>query len=115
MTSTDRIVRIVYAEGAGLLASDTHGRVHLLDERLTPVASSPFVPEGRPLYGLAVAGGWVIGKDRMGAMYRWSLDTLDLVDRLEPATVCDRSTLRPRRSPPRAAPAASASGATASG
>ncbi|MBT2875773.1 WD40 repeat domain-containing protein [Streptomyces cellulosae] len=99
MTSTDRIVRIVYAEGAGLLASDTHGRVHLLDERLTPVASSPFVPEGRPLYGLAVAGGWVIGKDRMGAVYRWSLDTLDLVDRLDPATVCDRSTLRPREEP----------------
>ncbi|MEU5517250.1 WD40 repeat domain-containing protein [Streptomyces griseoaurantiacus] len=99
MNPPDRIVRILYVEGAGLLASDTYGRVHLLDEELRLVASSPFVREGRPLYGLAAAGGWVIGKDRMGAVFRWSLDTLDLVDRLDPATVCDRSALLPREEP----------------
>ena len=52
MNPTDRIVRILYVEGAGILASDTYGRVHLLDEELRLVASSPFVREGRPLYGL---------------------------------------------------------------
>ncbi|MGW4081878.1 WD40 repeat domain-containing protein [Streptomyces sp. NPDC004822] len=99
MNPTDRIVRILYVDGAGLLASDTYGRVHLLDENLRLVASSPFVREGRPLYGLTAADGWVIGKDRMGAVFRWSLDTLDLVDRLDPATVCDRSALLPREEP----------------
>lgn len=96
---TDRIIRIVYAEGVGLLASDTFGRVHLLDEGLRVVRSSPFVRQGRPVYGLAVAQGWIIGKDRMGAVLRWSVDTLELVDRLDPATVCDRSRLLPREQP----------------
>lgn len=99
MNPTDRIVRILYVDGTGLLASDTYGRVHLLDEKLRPVRSSPFVREGRPLYGLAAADGWVIGKDRMGAVYRWSLETLELVDRLDPAEVCDRSGLEPREEP----------------
>ncbi|MFF5444123.1 WD40 repeat domain-containing protein [Streptomyces sp. NPDC012888] len=93
MELTDRIMRIIYVEGAGLLASDSFGRVHLLDDDLNVIRSSPRVPSGRPLYGLTVAGGWVIGKDRMGAVLRWSLDTLDLVNRLDPATVCDPSTL----------------------
>lgn len=99
MNPTDRMVRILYVEGAGLLASDVYGRIHLLDDELRLVASSPFVRQGRPLYGLAVADGWVIGKDRMGAVCRWSLDTLDLVDRLDPATVCDPSLLLPREEP----------------
>ncbi len=99
MNPPDRFVRILYVEGAGLLASDTYGRVHLLDEELRTVASSPFVRQGRPLYGLAAAEGWVIGKDRMGAVFRWSLDTLDLVDRLDPATACDRAGLLPREEP----------------
>ncbi|MFJ2175850.1 PQQ-binding-like beta-propeller repeat protein [Streptomyces sp. NPDC087851] len=99
MKPADRIVRIVHVDGEGLLASDTHGRVHLLDAQLRVVRSSPFVPQGRPLYGLAVADGWVIGKDRMGALFRWSLDTLELVDRLDPASVCDPSLLIPNERP----------------
>lgn len=93
MESTDRLVRILSVDGAGLLASDAYGRVHLLDEELRIVRSSPFVRQGRPLYGLTVAEGWIVGKDRMGAVFRWSLETLDLVDRLDPATVCDPSGL----------------------
>ena len=99
MKPTDRIVRIVYVDGTGLLASDTHGRIHLLDAQLDVVASSPAVPQGRPVYGLTAADGWVIGKDRMGAILRWSLDTLELVDRLDPATVCDPSLLLPKERP----------------
>ncbi len=95
----DRIVRIVYVPGTGLLASDVYGRVHLLDADFKVVRSSPFVRQGRPLYGLEVAGGWVIGKDRMGAVFRWSLETLELVDRLDPATVCDPSMLIPNERP----------------
>ncbi|MFY1675460.1 WD40 repeat domain-containing protein [Streptomyces sp. WMMC905] len=90
---TDRVMRIHYVEGEGLLASDAFGRVHLLDSELKVIRSSPRVSEGRPLYGFTVAGGWVIGKDRMGAVLRWSLDTLDLVNRLDPVTMCDPSTL----------------------
>ncbi|MFB9735262.1 WD40 repeat domain-containing protein [Streptomyces thermocoprophilus] len=99
MQPPDRIVRILSVEGAGILASDTYGRIHLLDEELGLVGSSPFVRQGRPLYGLAVADGWVVGKDRMGSVFRWALDTLDLVDRLDPAQICDRSRLRPREEP----------------
>ncbi|MFY1702706.1 YncE family protein [Micromonospora sp. WMMA1923] len=93
MTVTDRLIRILYVEGHGLLASDIHGRIHLFDDDLRLVRSSPFVRHGRPVYGLAVADGWVVGKDRMGAVLRWRLATLELVDRLDPATVCDRSAL----------------------
>ncbi|WP_329065620.1 WD40 repeat domain-containing protein [Streptomyces sp. NBC_01429] len=101
MEPADRIIRIVYADGTGLLASDATGRIHLLDTRLRVVRSSPSVRQGRPLYGLAVAAdeGWVIGKDRMGAVFRWSLDTLELVDRLDPATVCDPAMLIPNEHP----------------
>ncbi|MGW0085323.1 hypothetical protein [Streptomyces sp. NPDC003393] len=99
MKPTDHLVRILCVDGAGLLTADTYGRIHRLDEKLRLVASSPFVRQGRPLHGLAAADGWVIGKDRMGAVFRWSLDTLELVDRLDPATVCDRSGLLPREEP----------------
>ncbi|MDH6221595.1 WD40 repeat domain-containing protein [Streptomyces pseudovenezuelae] len=99
MELTDRIVRIVYVEGTGLICSDAFGRVHLLDDDLNVIRSSPRPPQGRPLYGLTVAGPWVIGKDRMGAVLRWSLDTLDLVNRLDPANVCDPSTLIEREEP----------------
>jgi outer membrane protein assembly factor BamB len=96
---TDRLIRILHVDGRGLLASDVYGRVHLLDADLQVVRSSPFVRHGRPVYGLAVADGWVIGKDRMGAVLRWRLDTLELVDRLDPATVCDASALLPGEEP----------------
>ncbi|MEV0224393.1 WD40 repeat domain-containing protein [Streptomyces sp. NPDC050704] len=93
MELTDRVMRIIWVEGEGLVVSDSFGRVHLLNEELRVVRSSPRVRQGRPLYGLVVAGRWVIGRDRMGAVFRWSLDTLDLVNRLDPATVCDPATL----------------------
>jgi outer membrane protein assembly factor BamB len=96
---TDRLIRILHVDGHGLLASDVYGRVHLLNRDLQVVRSSPFVRHGRPVYGLAVADGWVIGKDRMGAVLRWRLDTLELVDRLDPATVCDREQLLPGEEP----------------
>jgi outer membrane protein assembly factor BamB len=96
---TDRVIRILYVDGTGLLVSDAYGRIHLLDEQLRLIRSSPFVREGRPVYGLAVADGWVIGKDRQGTVLRWSLDTLELVDRLDPATTCDRSGLGPDEEP----------------
>ncbi|OEV12036.1 PQQ-binding-like beta-propeller repeat protein [Streptomyces nanshensis] len=99
MELTDRVIRILYVDGTGLLASDSVGRIHLLDEELRVVRSSPFVRQGRPLYGLAVHDGWVVGKDRMGAVFRWSLATLELVDRLDPATVCDPSGLVPGEEP----------------
>ncbi|BCJ60708.1 hypothetical protein Jiend_41300 [Micromonospora endophytica] len=82
-----------------MLASDIYGRVHLLDDALNVKASSPFVRQGRPLYGLAAAGGWVIGKDRMGGIFRWSLSTLRLVDRIEPAAAVDPSGLLPNEEP----------------
>ncbi|WP_206283110.1 WD40 repeat domain-containing protein [Streptomyces chilikensis] len=93
MELTDRVIRILHVQGTGLVVSDSFGRVHVLDEELRLLRSSPRVRQGRPLYGLTVADGWVIGKDRMGAVWRWSLETLDLVNRLDPATVCDPSTL----------------------
>lgn len=99
MELTDRLIRILYVDGNGLLASDVYGRIHLLNSELRVVRSSAFVRQGRPLYGLAVANGWAIGKDRMGAVFRWSLETLELVDRLDPATVCDPSMLIPGEEP----------------
>lgn len=99
MELTDRILRILHVEGAGIIASDTFGRVHLLDEELRVLKSSPRVRNGRPLYGLEVADGWIVGKDRMGAVLRWSLDTLDLMNRIDPESVCDPSTLMEGESP----------------
>lgn len=99
MIVTDRLIRILHVDGVGLLASDVYGRVHLLDGDLQVVRSSPFVRHGRPVYGLTVADGWVIGKDRMGAVLRWRLDTLELADRLDPATVCDPAELLPGEEP----------------
>ncbi|SDT54989.1 WD40 repeat domain-containing protein [Actinoplanes derwentensis] len=100
MIVTDRLIRILHVPGHGLLASDIYGRIHLLDaDDLTVRRSSPFVRQGRPVYGLAVADGWVIGKDRMGAILRWRLDTLELAGRLDPATVCDPSGLLPGEEP----------------
>ena len=99
MIVTDRLIRILHVDGHGLLASDVYGRIHLLGDDLEVVRSSPYVRDGRPVYGLAVAGGWVLGKDRMGAVLRWRLDTLELADRLDPATVCDRDALLPGEEP----------------
>ncbi|HEX5741145.1 MAG TPA: hypothetical protein VFY17_06265 [Pilimelia sp.] len=104
MIVTDRLIRILHVDGHGLLAADIHGRVHLLDGDLRLVRSSPFLRHGRPVYGLAAAGGWVVGKDRRGSLLRWRLDTLELVDRIDPAAAVDPSLLLPREEP---APASS--------
>ncbi|GAA2511275.1 hypothetical protein [Pilimelia columellifera] len=104
MIVSDRLIRILHVDGHGLLAADVYGRIHLLDDGLRVVRSSPFVRHGRPVYGLAVADGWVIGKDRGGAILRWRLDTLELADRLDPAAAVDRALLLPREEP---APASS--------
>jgi hypothetical protein len=72
---TDRLIRILHVDGQGLLASDVYGQVHLLHADLQVVRSSPFVRPGRPVYGLAIADGRVIGKHRMGAILRWRLST----------------------------------------
>ncbi|MGY0232579.1 WD40 repeat domain-containing protein [Longispora urticae] len=98
MELTDRIVRILPVPGAGLLASDVTGRIHLLDENLRPVRSSPArggtVPAGHaPVYTLVSDGTWVIGKDKRGTLLRWRLDTLDLVDVLDAAAVADHAHL----------------------
>ncbi|MGH3345221.1 MAG: PQQ-binding-like beta-propeller repeat protein [Carbonactinosporaceae bacterium] len=93
MELTNRAVRIIYHDGLGLLVTDNAGRVHLLDDQLEVVRSSPVVSGGRPTYAVAVAGRWIVGKDLVGNIVRWSLDTLDLVDYLDAAATCDRATL----------------------
>ncbi|BCJ50284.1 hypothetical protein Asp14428_17590 [Actinoplanes sp. NBRC 14428] len=100
MIVTDRLIRILHVPGHGLLASDVYGRIHALDEHdLTLRRSSPYIRQGRPVYGLTAADGWVIGKDRMGAILRWRLDTLEPAGRLDPVTVCDPDGLRSGESP----------------
>lgn len=98
MELTDRVVRMVDVPGAGLLAADVNGRIHLLDENLKVLRSSPFALSGlpashTPVYTLAAAGDWVVGKDKKGTLLRWRLDTLDLVDVLDAENTCDRSLL----------------------
>lgn len=92
-------MRIIYVPGSGLLGSDSFGRVHLFDDDLNLLRSSPQVRSSRPLYGLAVSGEYVLGKDRMGAIFRWSLASLDLLNRLDPASICDQSRLLPGEEP----------------
>lgn len=98
MELTDRVVRIVHVPGAGLLAADVTGRVHLLDGRLRLLRSSQG-PTGHifaghaPLYTVTAAGGWVVGKDKRGTLLRWRLDTLELVDVLDAEQTCDRGSL----------------------
>ena len=93
MELTNRITRILYVDGVGLLIADVVGRIHLLDHELNLVRSSPVIDRARPIHGLTVAGDWVVGRDRQGTVLRWSLRTLDLLDRLDPVTTCDESRL----------------------
>ncbi|MGK5533893.1 outer membrane protein assembly factor BamB family protein [Streptomyces sp. URMC 129] len=71
-------------KGTGLLAGDITGRIHLLDDNLQLRRSSPAVAAGQPIHCLVASGEWVIAKDRLGNLIRWSLDTMDLVDFLSP-------------------------------
>ncbi len=93
MELTNRAVRIIYLNGVGLLVSDSVGRVHLLDDDLNLLRSSTVLTNGRPLLGLAASGNWVVTRDLTGQITRWDLQTLDVVDYLDPAAACDRSAL----------------------
>jgi outer membrane protein assembly factor BamB len=93
MELTNRVVRILYLNDLGLLVSDTVGRVHLLDDDLNLLRSSTALTMGRPLYGLAASGNWAVTRDLTGQISRWDLRTLELVDYLDPAAACDRSSL----------------------
>ncbi|MER8011863.1 PQQ-binding-like beta-propeller repeat protein [Streptomyces sp. NPDC094149] len=94
----ERITRIVSLPGRGLLACDVRGGLHRLDHDLTPRRSSglPAVaqdPAGCPVYGVALAGDWIITRDKTGTICRWHADTLRLADRLDARTTADRSLL----------------------
>jgi hypothetical protein len=93
MELTNRVVRILYLNDLGLLVSDTVGRLHLLDDDLNLLRSSTALTRGRPLYGLAASGNWAVTRDMTGQISRWDLRTLELVDYLDPAAACDRSSL----------------------
>jgi hypothetical protein len=56
--------------------------VHLLDDDLRIQQSSPAVPGSQPIRRIVSIDGWVVGKDRLGNLSRWSARTLDLVDTL---------------------------------
>ncbi|MFG1685112.1 WD40 repeat domain-containing protein [Nonomuraea sp. NPDC049269] len=98
MEITNRLVRVLYVDGVGLVVSDLVGRVHLFDDDLNIVRSSPVVGDstqtsGRPLLTLAVADRWIIGKDKLGNISRWDLDTLDVLDVLPAAAYRDPDPL----------------------
>jgi outer membrane protein assembly factor BamB len=42
---------------------------------------------------LEIGGRWIIGKDRMGAIFRWDRASLQLLDRLDPAELADPAML----------------------
>ncbi|WP_328334568.1 MULTISPECIES: WD40 repeat domain-containing protein [unclassified Streptomyces] len=98
MSLTERITRIVSQPGRGLLASDALGNVHRLDPDLKLVASSGATssaqaPAGAPIFAMALAGQWLITRDKLGTISRWDADTLRLVDRLDAAATSDQSLL----------------------
>jgi hypothetical protein len=90
---TSRITRVLYLDGMGVLVADVAGQIHLLDDGLNLLRSSPAADQPRPIHGLAVDREWVVGRDRSGAILRWSLPNLELLDRLDPVTTCDPSML----------------------
>lgn len=93
MELTNRITRVLYLDGLGVLLADVVGRIHLLDDDLNLTMSSPVIDRARPIHGLVVDGQWVVGRDRGGTVLRWSLPSLDLLDRLDPVTTCDQHML----------------------
>jgi outer membrane protein assembly factor BamB len=99
MELTNRVVRILYLDGTGLIAADSVGRLHVLDGDLNLLRSSPALPSGRPAYGMAAAGNWIVTRDWTGHIARWDARTLDLVDYLDPAAACDPSALLEGESP----------------
>jgi outer membrane protein assembly factor BamB len=93
MELTNRITRVLYVDGVGLLLADVVGRIHLMDDDLNIVRSSPVIDQARPIHGLDANEKWVVGRDRGGMVLRWSLPSLDLLDRLDPVTTCDERML----------------------
>lgn len=91
MVLTNRITRIDFIRGMGLLAADTAGRVHLLNENLEPQLSSPAVRGGQLISNLVVTARWIVGKDRRGNLMKWTRDTLDLAEFLEAPTMSQAS------------------------
>ncbi|MGK5533257.1 outer membrane protein assembly factor BamB family protein [Streptomyces sp. URMC 129] len=83
MELTNRTTRITYIPGTGLLAGDVVGCIHLLDDNLRPLMSSPVTYAGQPIRDLTVRDRWVVGRDRKGGLAKWSLDNLDLTDYLD--------------------------------
>ncbi len=77
MELSDRLTRIHPLPGGGLLASDVRGRLHLLDEHLQLVSSSPVVSGGLPTYCLMVDGNTAVTKDRSGTVTKWRLDPIE--------------------------------------
>jgi WD40 repeat protein len=90
---TNRVTRILYLDGTGLLAADSVGRLHVLDDDLKLVRSSAAQPAGRSIYGMAASGEWIVTRDWTGHISRWRADTLDLVDYLDPGAASDTSAL----------------------
>jgi outer membrane protein assembly factor BamB len=103
MELTNRITRILYVPGSGLILADVAGRIHLLDDDLNLMRSSPVIDRFNPIHGLAVGtangSAYVVGRDRRGTVLRWSLPDLDLLDRLDPYTTCDEKSLIPGEEP----------------
>jgi outer membrane protein assembly factor BamB len=104
MELTDRVTRIISLGARGLLAADVTGRLHVLDRDLNLLRSSKALPtailsSSRPVYTLAVAGGWVVTKDMGGSIAKWSLDTLDLIVHYDAYSLCDRSLLKEDEEP----------------
>ncbi|GHJ37124.1 WD40 repeat domain-containing protein [Streptomyces sp. TS71-3] len=93
MEMPSRTVRILHIGDGKLLATDVAGRVHLLDEDLNLLRSSTLVPNGQPIYTVAVSGEYVVTKDKYGGIGRWSLPSLDLLDHLDAARLRGDSLL----------------------
>jgi len=88
MELTDRLARLQWVDGHGLLATDIRGRLHILDEDMRVVRSSPALRENDPIYCFTVSGDHVVTKDKYGTITKWRLDTLD------PCNVLDAHNLR---------------------
>ncbi|WP_157405309.1 hypothetical protein [Actinopolyspora halophila] len=99
MELRSRVVRILPAGHAGILATDMSGRIHLLDEHLQVVRSSSVVSDPVPIYGVAATDHWVVTKNKMGGISRWSLPSLDLADHIDAVELSDPAGLMPDETP----------------
>jgi hypothetical protein len=84
----NRITQISYVDDLGLLAGDVAGRIHLLDDDLRLVRSSPALHDGQPIIALITTDDWAVGKDRHGNLSQWDLGSLDLIHRMDGRAPC---------------------------